>query len=147
MAMGEHILKVGNRQIQYYDDGIQHSRTILLLHGGIGDAKENWQFILPGLAEDYHVLAPDLPGFGGSESLPANADLSDITAWLIEFLQSQDVEQVVVIGNSFGALLARLMATQYPHKVAAIILINGGFVPAVPSLIRTMWSNRSNGRS
>jgi len=136
MSVGEHEFTLNNRRVNYYEAGLHHSRSILLIHGGIGDAKQNWYNIIPLLAEDYHVLAPDLPGFGGTEAVAGHKNLSDVTAWLIEFLKSQDVEQVIVIGNSFGALIARLMAVKYPQIVAGVIMSNGGYVPDVPSAVR-----------
>ena len=136
MTVGEHEFTLNNRKVNYYEAGLHHSRTILLIHGGIGDAKHNWYDLIPILALDYHVLAPDLPGFGGTETIPANKNLSDVTAWLVAFLKSQDVGQVIVIGNSFGALIARLMAVQYPQIVAGVILSNGGYVPDVPTVVR-----------
>lgn len=139
MSVGEYEFTLNNRKVNYYEAGLHHGRSVLLLHGGIGDAKQNWYEVIPQLAEDYHVLAPDLPGFGGSETLSGHQDLSDVATWLIDFLKSQDVEQVVVIGNSFGALIARFMAVQHPHHVAAIILINGGYIPDVPPLVRLLF--------
>lgn len=133
MSVETHDSTINDRGVRYYEAGIQHGRSILLLHGGMGDAMLNWFDIIPNLADDYHVLAPDLPGFGGTESLPTGSALSDMIDWLLAFLESQGIEQVVVIGSSFGALIARLMAAQYPQIVAAIILINGGFVPDVPA--------------
>lgn len=130
--------KLHERNVRYYEDGLHHGRSILLLHGGIGDAKQNWQDIIPIFSEEYHVLAPDLPGFGGTESIGTGKTLSDIIVWLLAFLESQGVNQVVVIGSSFGALIARLMAAQHPHVVAAIVLINGGFVPDVPAWAKVL---------
>lgn len=133
MAIETHKSDINGQGIQYYEDGVHHGRSVLLIHGGIGDAKQNWYNMIPTLAEDYHILAPDLPGFGGSDNLPNHSDLSDITAWIIAFLELQGIDQVAVIGTGFGALIARLLAAQYPQSVAAIVLMNGGFVPAVPA--------------
>lgn len=133
MAVEEHHSTVQDRSVHYYEDGIHHGRSILLLHGGIGDAQQNWLTLIPDLADEYHILAPDLPGFGGTAALPAGSKFSDMIAWLVDFLDLQGVEQVAVIGNSFGALIARLMAAQYPQVVASVVLVNGGFVPDVPA--------------
>ena len=138
MSVGEHQFTLNNRQVNYHEAGLHHSRSVLLLHGGIGDAKLNWLDMIPLLAEDYHVLAPDLPSFGGTEAVSTNKNLSDVASWLIDFLKSQDVEQVVVIGNSFGALIARFMAVKYPQIVVGIIMCNGGYIPDVPPAVRIL---------
>jgi len=138
MAVSTHEVQINNRNVRYYEDGLHHGRSILLLHGGIGDAEANWTEVIPSLAEDYHVLAPDLPGYGKSDPLPADSSLADMVLWVMDFLESQGIDQTAVIGNSFGALIARLMAAQHPQIIPAVILINGGFVPAVPPLAKTL---------
>lgn len=138
MTLGEHTFSLNNKNIHYYEDGLHHGRTILLLHGGIGDAELNWKDIIPPLAEDYHVLAPDLPGFGGSDALSGSASLSHVLDWILGFLSSQDVEQAVVVGNSFGGLIARLLAAKHPHIIPAVVVINGGYVPQVPPFAKIL---------
>lgn len=138
MAISAHDIQINNRNVHYYEDGLQHGRSILFLHGGVGDAETNWQTVIPDFAKEYHILAPDLPGFGKSDSLPANSSLADIIAWVMAFLESQGTEQIAIVGNSFGALIARLIATQYPQMIPVVILVNGGYVPAVPALAKTL---------
>ena len=136
MSVDAQRVTLADKEVRFYEAGLQHGRTILFVHGGIGDAKQNWRDVMSVFSEDYHVLAPDLPGFGGSADLSDDIDLSDITAWLIQLLDSQGVGQVVAIGSGLGALIVRLMAVQYPQNVAAIVLVNGGFVPNVPRFAR-----------
>ncbi len=140
MALSEHKTTVKNQTIHYYEDGLHHGRSVLLLHGGIGDAKHNWADVIVSLAEDYHVLAPDLPSYGDSDSLPTNCSLSDMIDWVLGFLESQGIEQTAVVGSGLGALIARLMAAQHPNIVPAVILVNGGFIPDIPPLAKTLMS-------
>jgi pimeloyl-ACP methyl ester carboxylesterase len=63
-------IAVEGRPCRYWVAGPDNGRPLLLLHGGLGDAALHWGRALPDLARDFHVLAPDLPGFGASAPLP-----------------------------------------------------------------------------
>jgi pimeloyl-ACP methyl ester carboxylesterase len=122
-------VEIGGRPARCWEDGEEHGRTLLLLHG-VGDAEANWREVMPALAESFHVIAPDLPGFG------ASAPLADISAgaqivWLKALLEALEIEQAVPIGVSFGALLARLFASAHPDIAPAVILVNGGALPNI----------------
>jgi pimeloyl-ACP methyl ester carboxylesterase len=135
MTLIEKTISVNNLNVNFWEDGQDHARTILLIHGSIGDAHLHWSVVMPMLAETFHVLAPDLPGFGKSDLLP-QMKINLLTDWLTAFLKSQNIEQAVVIGNSFGALVARLFAASHPAVAPAVILVNGGGVPDVPVVLR-----------
>ena len=115
--------------------GERNSRSLLLIHGGFGDATLHWESVLPLLAETFHVLAPDLPGFGQSQPLPVRR--TDVLLhWIKSFIDAHQLEQVVLVGNSFGALLVRLFAAANPKYAPAVILINGGGVPDLPAFFK-----------
>jgi pimeloyl-ACP methyl ester carboxylesterase len=131
MAPTEKTLTLNGLPVNYWEDGQENARSLLLIHGGIGDAAFHWKPVMPILAETFHVYAPDLPGFGKSAPLPQMSTDALLT-WLNRFLQTLDVEQAVVVGNSLGALVARLFAAADPQAVPAVVLVNGGAVPSVP---------------
>jgi pimeloyl-ACP methyl ester carboxylesterase len=116
--------------VHYLESGAGNGRALLLLHGGIGDARANWSQVLPPLAEKYHVFAPDLPGFGTPAS-GATAGLPDLSVekllhWMQALLDALGQSEAVVLGASTGGMLARLFAAAAPQYVPAIILVNGG---------------------
>lgn len=129
---------IHNRPVTYLEAGTQHTNTIVLLHGGIGAAQLNWAEVIPELATEYRVLSPDLPGFGGSKALD-NLTMNRLDAWLVGFFEAVQIEQAVLVGHAFGALLARLFAVAHPSYVPALILINGGRFPgSVPAYMRVL---------
>src|SRR5258708_34196145 len=104
MTIAEKNILVDGLNVHDWEEGQGHARGALLIHRGVGDAKLHWEPALPILAETFHILAPDLPGFGGSESLPVNR--TDVLLhWIKSFIDAHHLEQVVLIGNAFGALL------------------------------------------
>jgi len=137
METSDKLTRVNGLSVQFLEAGEGRPRTLLLIHGGIGDARLHWEPALAALAEDFHILAPDLPGFGKSDALP-RMQTEAMLNWIKAFLESQAVEQAVVIGNSLGGLLARLFAAANPQVVPAVILMNGGGVPDLPGFFRLL---------
>lgn len=105
---------------------------LLLLHGsGPGvSAFANWRLVLPALAEDRRVLAPDLVGFGHTER-PAGVRY-DMDTWVQQaqdLLDVLDLAQADVVGNSFGGALALALAVRHPERVRRLVLMGSVGVP------------------
>ncbi len=137
MAISEKSAQINGLNVHYWEAGEDNPRTLLLIHGGIGDARLHWQPSIEALAEGFHVLAPDLPGFGKSDVLP-KMQTDAMLQWIKNLLDNRDIDQAVVIGNSLGALLVRLFAASNPQYVPAVILVNGGGVPDLPPVFRLL---------
>lgn len=138
MALEEKTLVIDGLTVNYLEDGHDNGRTILLIHGGMGDARLHWGAVMPLLAqEDFRVLAPDLPGFGKSQLLPVMR-MDALLHWLKSFLDILGLEQAVVIGNSLGGLVARLLTAANPQLVPAVVLLDGGGIPEIPPVLRVL---------
>ena len=131
MTLSEKTIVVNGNHVHYWEDGEQFSQTLLLLHGGFGNAYLNWKEAIPHLADDYHVIAPDLPCFGQSDTI--NLTIQNMVNWTKAFLDALQLEQVVMVGHSFGGLVTRIFASQFPKYTPAVVLVNGGVIPAVPT--------------
>jgi pimeloyl-ACP methyl ester carboxylesterase len=108
----------------YHDEG--SGRPVLLIHGsGPGVTSwANWRQTLPSLAEFCRPVAPDIVGFGYTER-PAGA-VYGRDLWLrhlIGFMDALELDEVDVIGNSFGGALALALATTVPQRVRRIVLM------------------------
>lgn len=137
MTLTEHTMTIYGKPVHYWEAGSSHTRSLLLLHS-LADAQSNWTDTMAVLAEQFHVFAPDLPGFGASAPLTGGVDAW--LMWLKQLITGLEQEQMALVGHSFGALLVRLFSAVYPQYVPAAILVNGGTLPNVPNSVR--WIGR-----
>jgi 2-hydroxymuconate-semialdehyde hydrolase len=105
---------------------------VLLIHGsGAGvSAWANWRPVLPTLAEQRRVIAPDMVGFGYTDR-PAGIRY-DMPTWVqqaLDLMDSLEIEQVDVVGNSFGGALSLALAIRAPHRVRRLVLMGSVGVP------------------
>ena len=133
--INEKTVMVDGRTVHYYEAGEKHDEHMLLLHGGFGSAWAQWQDTLPLLAETHHVVAPDLPAFGQSDFLP-HMRLGSLIDWTLGLMDALEIKQAVLVGNSFGGLILRLLAANHPERSQALVLVNGGVIPAIPMLAK-----------
>jgi pimeloyl-ACP methyl ester carboxylesterase len=100
---------------------------LLLIHG-LGGSGRYWQSLSQAVAHRYHVIAPDLAGFGGSNrtahSFDRRSHLDDIDAVVERFAPAADV---VVAGHSLGGLLGALWAGRTRARVAGLAVVAAPF--------------------
>lgn len=139
MTNGDKQIDVEGLPVHYLESGEGNGRALLLLHGGIGDARANWSLVLEPLAEKFHVYAPNLPGFGtppsGVTAALPELSVEHLLHWLRALLDALGERDAVIVGASTGGMLARLFATAEPQYVPAIILVNGGTMPSIPRFL------------
>jgi 2-hydroxymuconate-semialdehyde hydrolase len=105
---------------------------VLLIHGsGPGvSAWANWRLVLPVLAQERRVIAPDMVGFGFTDRPEGiRYDMSTWVQQAIDLLDSLDVERADVVGNSFGGALALALAIRAPQRVRRLVLMGSVGVP------------------
>jgi pimeloyl-ACP methyl ester carboxylesterase len=112
-------------------------RPVVLLHGGTGGGA-NWFRLLAALAVDYRVLAPDLPGFGLSEPVQPARPLGTLAARLLHrWLVECRVERAVLVGTSFGGLVALRLAQLAPDRIERLLLLDtAGLGAGIHPLVR-----------
>jgi pimeloyl-ACP methyl ester carboxylesterase len=145
-------------ELKEYDmTELSHTRcgdgpTLVLLHG-IGSSRQAWDPVVSALAESFDVIAVDLPGFGGSESLPETMEPhpAALAAAVAEFLDDLDVVAPHVVGNSLGGWVALEFAQHRPAASLTLLSPAGLWAENTPlynrvSLWVSRWLTRHTGR-
>lgn len=105
---------------------------VLMIHGsGPGvSAWANWRLVMPALATQARVIAPDMAGFGFS-ARPEGYDytMDNWVAQAVGVLDALDIEQTDLVGNSFGGALALALAIRHPQRVRRLVLMGSVGVP------------------
>jgi pimeloyl-ACP methyl ester carboxylesterase len=114
-------VQVGDHRIVYSEGG--KGETVLLLHG-FGASADNWNRFASRLGRKYHVIAPDLPGWGQSTRLEAESyGYSKQVERLHQFITQLGLGRFHVVGHSMGGFLATAYAARYPGQVVTVGLI------------------------
>lgn len=114
----------------YLEGGRGHGNSILMLHGFSAD-KDNWVRFACSITPDYHVVIPDLPGFGESARYPDwDYRQSVQQARLARFTQALGMRRLHLVGNSMGGQIAVLYTRARPQQVISLALFNNGGVAA-----------------
>jgi lipase len=106
--------------------------AVLALHG-LTSTSEVWRALadaLPGT----RVVAPDLPGRGGSVDVRVGPGLAGHAAAVVRLADELSLDQVTVVGHSMGAFLGPLVAAGLGGRVRKVVLLDGGVAPE-PSLL------------
>jgi len=103
--------------------------TLLFIHG-IGDCSDTWHELIPQLAQDHTIIAPDLLGHGRSDKPRADYSVAAYANAMRDLLSVLGVDRATVIGHSFGGGVAMQFAYQYPERCERLVLVSTGGVNA-----------------
>ena len=118
---------VGEHQIFYREAGDPNQTTLLLLHG-FPSSSHMFRNLIPLLADRFHIVAPDLPGFGFSQSPPRSQFkyTFDNLATVIEaFTEVVRLQRYALYVFDYGAPVGYRLAMKHPERVTAILSQNG----------------------
>ena len=124
-------ITVDGVKLHYLERG--QGPALVLLHGNGVDATD-WEHsgLLDAAAEHYRVIAFDRPGFGYSERPRTTVWTPDRQARLLHHaLQALKVDSAIVVGHSWGTLVALSLGLQVPDFVRGLVLVSGYYYPSV----------------
>ncbi len=128
----------------YTEYGNANNKTLLFLHG-FGESKETWRFLVPRLAQDYHLVLLDLKGFGVSPKTEDNAySVYDQAEVVASFIKKKNYHNLTLVGRSFGGGVALVLALMQKDKllkkrISRLILINAmSYKQNLPSMLKTL---------
>ncbi len=113
----------GNVQTFHLEAGPAGGRAIVMLHG-LGATNASLLPSIWDLAQDHHVLAPDLPGHGATAAPRGRYDAAFFARWLASYLDAVGLERAVLLGNSLGGRIALEAALLEPQRVEGIVLLS-----------------------
>jgi pimeloyl-ACP methyl ester carboxylesterase len=137
---------VDGTDIFYRDSGSRDAPKLLLLHG-FPTSSHMFRDLIPLLADRFHIVAPDLPGFGLSD-LPGRGLTFDRIARTIDrFTEVIGFDRYALYVFDYGAPTGFRLAVKHPERVTAIITQNGNaYVEGLSdgwNPIRAYWENNS----
>lgn len=120
--MEEKYLNVGSYKIRYLEEGNQ-GINVVLLHG-LGSQAERWINVIPSLSKRYHVIAPDIIGFGYSDKPLVDYTPEFFTNFVFDFMNSLGIKRTVLIGSSLGGQIAAQCASSQSDKIERLVLVS-----------------------
>ncbi|SFA59399.1 alpha/beta fold hydrolase [Metapseudomonas otitidis] len=128
-GLSNQLVTAGELDFAYYDGGPKLGETIVMVHG-FGADKDNWLRMARHFSGRYHVVVPDLPGFGESSRPTGSYDVGTQAERLADFIQALGVGKVHLVGNSMGGHIVALYAARYPDRVRSLALFDNAGVTA-----------------
>jgi len=126
MTAYQHAL-VNGAAIFYREAGPKNAPAILLLHG-FPTSSHMFRNLIPVLAERYHVIAPDLPGFGFSDAPERKTfryTFENLANVIDHFTQAIGLDRYAIYIFDYGAPVGLRLALAHPERITAIISQNG----------------------
>ncbi|MCW3100785.1 MAG: alpha/beta hydrolase fold protein [Chthonomonadaceae bacterium] len=133
-------VKVEGLDIFYREAGDPKKPTILLLHG-FPTSSHMFRNLIPALAADFHLVAPDYPGYGNSSSPTADKfdyTFEHLTDIVEQFTQKLSLTKYAIYVQDYGAPVGFRLAVRHPERIQAIITQNGN---AYEEGLTGFWNN------
>ena len=106
----------------YYMAGQRHGGTPIVMLHGMSTSADSFREIMHELADTYWVIAPDIPGFGYSDNTSPYT-IPHLVEWLADLHWTLDLPPMVLLGHSFGGILATSFALAYAEQVQRLLLL------------------------
>ena len=120
-------IQVNGINVFYREAGSATSPTVLLLHG-FPTSSHMFRNLIPKLADNYRVIAPDLPGFGFSDSPPRDKfkyTFENLARVMGDFTEKLGLKRFAIYVFDYGAPVGLRLALMHPERISAIISQNG----------------------
>jgi magnesium chelatase accessory protein len=115
--------------IRWHVQRMGQGPPLFLVHG-TGAATHSWRALAPILAQQFDIIAPDLPGHGFTQSPPARRlSLPGMASDLGQLLRALDVRPEIVVGHSAGAAILARMCLDGKIAPQLLVSLNGAFMP------------------
>ena len=130
VTFSHHMASVNGTQIHYVIGG--HGDPIVLLHGW-PETWYSWHLVMPALAKNYTVIAPDLPGLGDSSKPLTGYDGKTVAEIMHQLVTQLGFKSIFLVGHDIGTQVAYSYAAEHPTELKKLVVMEltiPGFVPA-----------------
>ncbi len=131
---------VDDVKIFYREAGDPDNPTLVLLHG-FPSSSHQYRELIAKLSDEYHLIAPDYPGFGASDFPSSKAydySFDTIAGTIDEFLNQKDIKKYSLFLHDYGAAIGMRIATKHPQRIESLIIQNGNLYEA--GLNKETWA-------
>ena len=122
-----HTIAVDGVKVFYREAGPKDAPVLLLLHG-FPTSSQMFRNLIPRLADRYHVIAPDYPGYGQSDMPPMDRfeySFDHLAAVVDQFTQALGLTRFAMYVQDYGAPVGYRIAAAHPERISAIVVQNG----------------------
>lgn len=126
-AVSYQTVKIGKLNIFYREAGPKDAPTLLLLHG-FPTSSQMFRNLIPLLADRYHIIAPDYPGYGQSDMPPMDSftySFDNLANVVDQFTAALGLTRYALYVQDYGAPIGYRLAAAHPERVSAIVVQNG----------------------
>jgi haloalkane dehalogenase len=115
-------------RMHYVEEGKKGAPVVVLLHG-----QPSWSYLyrkmIPVLAKENRVIAPDMIGYGRSDKLAASADYSyaNHVAWMTKFFEKQKLKNATLVVHDWGGLIGLRIVAAHPEWFSRLVVLNTSF--------------------
>ena len=118
----EKFLEIDGSKIRYLESG--NSKNVLVLVHGLGASAERWDQVIPLFSNDFHVIVPDLIGFGYSDKPLVDYTPEFFSEFLEKFFSKLNIRRPNIIGSSLGGQIAAEYASTNSDNIEKLILVS-----------------------
>jgi len=118
-------LKINGTILNVFEAGVENYKkrpTLVFLHY-FGGSSRAWTEVIERLAADYHCVAPDMRGFGASDSAAENFAVKDYADDAADLISVLTIENFILVGHSMGGKIALSFAARQPKGLRSLILL------------------------
>ena len=149
--MDEKFVQIDDNKIRYLESG-DSTKTLVLIHG-LGASAERWEKVIPFFEKSFHVIIPDLIGFGFSDKPLTDYTIDFFSKFLQKFLDSINVKNPIIVGSSLGGQISAEYAAKHPKNVEKLVLVSpsGMMKQSTPALdvyiMAALYPNEQNAKN
>lgn len=143
-----HSRDIGGVSIAYREAGPQNAPVMLLLHG-FPSSSHMFRDLIPEIADSFHVIAPDYPGFGQSDAPQAYTyDFATLATTINAFVEDLGLTEYTLYMQDYGGPVGMRLAVSHPERITGLVFQNAtvhveGWAPDVVAQFAPFWAERT----